>query len=259
MTELRQRITDASRAALAAAALQPLTTRVERVRDAGIDFVVHVLDRSAHKPPAGGAADPFLAPEPALLVADVSPTHRLLLNKFPVLDAHALIVTRAFEEQSSALTFADFDALRRCLAEIDGLAFYNAGRVAGASQRHKHLQLVPLPLIAGGPRLPIEPGVSAALPFRHASGRFSRRLPPAQEWLDAYRALRLALRLGDDGYNLLATREWIMLVPRPRETFEGLGANALGFAGVMLVHGDAELDTLRRVGPARVLKEISEG
>jgi len=32
-------------------------------------------------------------------------------------------------------------------------------------------------------------------------------------------------------YNLLATREWMWLVPRCRETWEGLGANGLAFAG----------------------------
>ena len=44
---------------------------------------------------------------------------------------------------------ADFDALARGLAAIDGLAFYNGGTVAGASQPHKHLQLVPVPLGVG--------------------------------------------------------------------------------------------------------------
>ena len=29
------------------------------------------------------------------------------------------------------------------LAEVEGLAFFNGGTVAGASQPHKHLQVVP--------------------------------------------------------------------------------------------------------------------
>jgi ATP adenylyltransferase len=37
-------------------------------------------------------------------------------------------------------------ALTTCMHEMNGLGFYNSGIVAGASQPHKHLQLVPLPL-----------------------------------------------------------------------------------------------------------------
>jgi ATP adenylyltransferase len=66
-----------------------------------------------------------------------------------------------------------------CLAEIDGLVFYNAGKLAGASQRHKHLQLVPLPLVPNGLNVPIAPllastrfegaiGTAPGLPFAHA-------------------------------------------------------------------------------------------
>ena len=51
----------------------------------------------------------------------------------------------------------DFDAVWSCMAELDGLTFYNGRRAAGASQRHKHLQFVPLPLGLRGPAVPIEP------------------------------------------------------------------------------------------------------
>ena len=54
-------------------------------------------------------------------------------------------MTRAFEEQTDLLNLEDFAALWFCLQEIDGLAFFNGGKIAGASQRHKHLQLIPLP------------------------------------------------------------------------------------------------------------------
>ena len=41
------------------------------------------------------------------------------------------------------------------MAGLDGLAFYNSGEVAGASQRHKHLQLIQ-PLGPDGLRAPME-------------------------------------------------------------------------------------------------------
>lgn len=255
---LLQRIRDQTRQALAGGALQPLTTRIERVADGGVDYVVHVLQSRPAKPAPGGDADPFLDPEPALLVAEISSSHRVLLNKFNVLDEHALIVTRAFEDQVAPLTLADFEAVRWCLEQFEGLAFYNAGAVAGASQRHRHLQIVPLPLAAGIARMPLEPRDGRDLPFRHATARFGRALPPVAAWLASYGALRAALGVGSDGYNLLATREWMMLVPRPREQVEGLGVNALGFAGVLLVKDEAQLADLRRIGPAKLLHRLTQ-
>ena len=112
--------------------------------------------RSAAEASPGPRRNPFLPYEDALYVAAITPTHVALLNKFPVQDDHLLIVTRAFAPQEALLDADDFLALAACLAEVDGLAFYNAGEVAGASQPHKHLQLVPLPLADGLAGVPIE-------------------------------------------------------------------------------------------------------
>ena len=104
------------------------------------------------------------------------PAHACLLNKFNVFDHHALLVTQAYEDQDSLLTPADFEALLTCMAEFDALAFYNGGRIAGASQPHKHLQLVPVPLAAEDCRTPMDVAIARGrMPFRHALG------PPLQE------------------------------------------------------------------------------
>ena len=105
-----------------------------------------------------------------------------MLNKFNVVEHHLLIVTRHFEHQDTPLTPADWEAWWACLAEYDGLGFYNGGTIAGASQTHKHLQLVPLPLAPSGPRIPLEPllelpagaeelGRAPGLPFSHMLAR----------------------------------------------------------------------------------------
>ena len=112
--------------------------------------------RSAAEASPGPRRNPFLPYEDALYVAAITPTHVALLNKFPVQDDHLLIVTRAFAPQEALLDADDFLALAACLAEVDGLAFYNGGEVAGASQPHKHLQLVPLPLADGIAGVPID-------------------------------------------------------------------------------------------------------
>jgi ATP adenylyltransferase len=152
--------------ALRCGALRPIETTETLIDEGGVRFLVRQVSslarkeqtRQEHKVKAGegSAFNPFLPYEQDLFVADISDTHVALLNKFNVIDHHLLIVTRCFELQEALLDLADFAALTACMAEFDGIGFYNGGVQAGASQRHKHLQIVPLPLGASGPALPIE-------------------------------------------------------------------------------------------------------
>lgn len=260
--------------------LQPITTEVHVLEDAGVRFAVRVLgglDRkqraSARQLDAG--VDPFLPPyDDDLFVADVSETHVALLNKWCVVDHHLLVVPRVFEAQESALGVADFEALWACMMEFDALGFYNSGPEAGASQPHKHLQLVPLPIepagpvAAASPALPIEPLLeSARLPFEYALTRLrdSPHRSPAvagRVLADVYRELLAEVEL--DGcslprgpYNLLVTREWMLVVPRSCEAWEGVSVNALGFAGALLVPSLDDLVSFSKVGPLEVLARVA--
>lgn len=266
-----------SRRARASGALAPIDTDAVLVEDGGLPFVLRTITSPRRKiAVAADGGDPFAPPyEPDLFVAELSATHVVLLNKFPVLDRHLLLVTRAYRDQEAPLTESDCEALLRGLAEIDGLAFYNSGRIAGASQPHKHLQLAPLPPADAGPPLPFadalararfdgEFGRVAAWPFPHAV----TRLEPA--WLkdpaggagalaDRYRRLLAALDLNVDSpapYNLLATRDRLWLVPRSKERAAGISVNALGFAGALLAPDLEARDALLRKGPMRVLVEV---
>lgn len=281
-----------SQSALAAGALQPIATKERRVEDRGVRFLVRMVSSLAAKEASGAApaaasgppTDPFLPYEPALKVADLGPGHVCLLNKFNVIDGHLLIVTRAYEDQEALLTHADLAALWRCLGAIDGLGFYNGGPVAGASQPHKHLQLVPRALCTSEPDLPIEALIGRhrhrhqlqattipGLPFRHAFAWLDPRLAAdsaaaADASLDCYRALlaRVGLPPLADGpslrqsgpYNLLLTREWMLLVPRSAERCEGISVNALGFAGSLFVRDAAALGLVQCLGPFTLLSRV---
>ena len=254
------------------------------IEQSGVVFQVRIMMALAMKATATAAqsnADPFLPYDPNLFVAEISPTHVALLNKFNVVDHHLLLVTRAFEDQEMPLTREDCAALLIGLAEIDGLAFYNAGRAAGASQRHKHLQLIPLSAFPEA-QLPIEPllrsvqmagatGTVPGLPFVHAYAPmdpawFDQRKDGAPSLLTCYqsllRAVGMSVGVGLNHpaplrpYNLLATRQWVMLVPRSQEFFEGISINARGFAGALLVKNAAELDLLRSHGPMTALQSV---
>ena len=67
------------------------------------------------------AINPFLPYDEDLYVADLSPTHVCLFNKFNVFEHHLLIVTRQFVDQETPLDRTDFEALAVAMAEIDGL------------------------------------------------------------------------------------------------------------------------------------------
>ena len=280
-----------SRHALACGAMQPIETEEEVVRDAGIDFVVRRVSGLARKEEykrrarreTGPPANPFLPYEPDLFVAGVSNSHVALLNKFNVIDHHLLIVTRRFVHQESLIAGEDFAALAACLAQLDGLGFYNGAVLAGASQPHKHLQLVPLPLGKRGPPVPMEtlfepvrgqPGIVRVpgLAYLHAfswieAAWFDDPAAAGARLHGLYRALlaRAGVRALDaDGearqsapYNLLLTRGWMLLVPRSRERFDAISVNALGFAGSLFVREEAQLQLLKHVGPMAALEAVS--
>ena len=271
---------DGSARALKAGALQRMAAKSERVDEGGISFVVRVLAQ-IHRNHAQMAAqrrdgtNPFLPYDEDLFVAEVSPTHVCLLNKFNVIHPHLLLVTRAAEPQDSELTDADFAALATCMAEFDACGFYNGGAAAGASQSHKHLQLVPVPLGAGPERTPMDSRLLGAaaprLPFRHAFVRLDgleglegleglNGLAGPGNLIAAYRGLARSVDLdtAPRPYNLVVTRDWMLLVPRTRESFQGVSINALGFAGSLLVHSHEQLARVRELGPLRFLSEVSE-
>lgn len=274
---------EASQRARASGALVPLDTRVRPIEEAGVTFHVRVSPNVRHKEAAAQAEDrrdPFAPPyNHDLFVGHLSATHAVLLNKYNVLNDHLLLITRYWAEQASLLTPADCEALLRGLAGIDGLAFYNGGVEAGASQPHKHLQLVPLPLAPDGPALPCGElletsvftggvGQMALLPFHHAV----LRMDPA--WIDdparhghslaqAIASLWRALGYDPNGpdqpvpYNLLATRRWLWLVPRAHSGWDGLPVNALGYAGGLIARDQRAFDRLHEAGPMRLLTDCA--
>ncbi|MGH2412638.1 MAG: ATP adenylyltransferase family protein [Microcystaceae cyanobacterium] len=284
---LWEKITRQTKHALQCGELQTIATEYEFVEQDGVNFLVRILANLERKAEDWQQQtqqfNPFLPYEEDLFVAYISDTHLCLLNKFNVVPYHLLIVTRLFEEQESWLTLQDFEAMEACLSQIDGLAFYNAGKKAGASQRHKHLQLVPLPLIPGGLQMPIEPAIASArfhgtvgrvpsLPFIHgiihldSSG--ASPLEAAQTLLEAYHTLLRAIKLQDEtkvmgnrqsgAYNLLVTRRWMLIVPRSQESFQSIAVNSLGFAGTLFVRNPEQMKLLKNYGPLTILKKVAQ-
>ncbi|MFM7235696.1 MAG: ATP adenylyltransferase [Cyanobium sp.] len=256
--------------ALAQGALVPLQTTV---LDLGEVAPFH-LRRLEGAPPRhlkakGPQANPFLPWEPPLEVGRLGKSHVLILNKYPVQPAHLLLITQQWHPQSGWLGEGDWQAVAEVAADTGGLWFFNSSPTAGASQPHRHLQLLPrqrgessCPLASlllcqlqeGGPRWP----------WRYA---LSARWDPqgGKDLLSLYEEHAAILGLGDPAeaadpahaYNLLFDDQWFLTVRRVKENCAGFSVNALGFAGFLLCTKQSDLDWLKTRGPWRLLQEVA--
>lgn len=263
-----ERVRARAEAALAEGAMHSFECELEIVEDGGVDFV---LRRATHFPKGETSAgrteaapklpaNPFLSPEPALVVEPLGDTHLAMLNKFSVLREHLLVVTRTFVDQRAPLDLADFTALSQVMDGVDVLAFFNGGREAGASQGHKHLQLVTLPL---SPRRAVpmtallEPG-GARAPFTHAFVTLAPEdLARPEILLAKFQAASREARVGAGAYNMVLMREGVLVVPRRRDRVADVSINALAFAGSLFVRDAAHRDRLLATGLMQALVAVT--
>ena len=103
-----------------------------------------------------GAVDPFMPPFlPGLFISDLSPTHRLLFNKFSVCKEHSLVVSKEFERQDTPLNKEDWLAVALTIQSLKAFMFFNRGFKSGMSVLHKHIQVIPFESMTDG-TLPVE-------------------------------------------------------------------------------------------------------
>lgn len=222
----------------------------------------------------GPESSPFLPPDPELTVGPVGEHHVALLNKFPVCARHLVLARTEFQEQQTGVGLDDFRAIATLLSAEGGLAFYNGGPVAGASQRHKHLQWVPDGDSPASLRIYTEvfndelddltlvehPG----LPVQHCFVRVraGAGIPVDEAVASMHNAYTLALnhlglRTDSRGFvppfNTQVEDGWMLLVPRRQEKFQDISINALSYAGVLHVQRPDQVELIRQTGPLAVL------
>ena len=268
---LWQQALERSHQACAQGQLVPLETETLEL---GLDpfLVRRLLSRAPkHLGAAGPRPNPFLPWERALEVSRLPTGHVLLLNKYPVQPGHLLVITPDWQPQAGWLSPADVQAVVDVSSDTSGLWFFNSCAAAGASQPHRHLQL--LPRHPGQPRCPLEPQILAGLartagerafPWAHAlSPRRDRRSADELHRLILEQAASLGLGDPRDHarplhpYNLLFTDDWLLTVRRSREHCLGFSINALGFAGYLLATEGSDLARLQQDGPWQLLKAVA--
>ncbi|KAI8825451.1 ATP adenylyltransferase-domain-containing protein [Chytriomyces cf. hyalinus JEL632] len=152
--------------ALAAGHLVFTPSTCVQVHCDGIDFQIRHApslalkpQRPKHQNKQRKPFNPFLPPDVNLTVDEsLLGTHALLLNKFAVVRAHALVVTKAWASQSSFLDAKDWAAAWALMGQADSqfLGFFNCGPLSGASVPHKHMQFIPVHQGAVDDMIPIE-------------------------------------------------------------------------------------------------------
>ena len=277
---LPQLISDKYASALQNGDLHYTETSTNKTKDAksGMPYVVSYAPSLQMKPERGEQPErnPFAEPEPELTVLDdvADGDYRLLLNKFPIVSEHSLLVTKEVKDQQSPLSpkelLMSYKLLERLDDEDEGIrhmVFYNSGPSSGSSQDHKHLQVLRLPpnftslqdKLCGGkehflPNHKVEPLQSDKVTFAHFVvplpesedvnedllamtyvSLLQRTLSFFQDWLNEKPELQ-----DNKGYNVLLTKKWMCLVPRSSAKAKSLdiGFNSTGYAGLILVKNE---------------------
>lgn len=221
-------------------------------------------------------------------------SYAVLLNKYAVVRDHFLVITKEYASQNAPLTPTDLVQAYQFLvaAKKAGkqlLAFYNCGDRSGASQSHKHIQFIPVdgdgPPIEKlariqSPEEQFKPFTIDSLPYANFISRFPPATPLigtdilesllASTFLDLLDRVIATVRQdpdhppGSPSYNVLLTLEHIYVIPRKQENYirpESVigktSVNALGFAGMLLVKSEEELEEVKKEGVMNILKGVA--
>jgi microcystin degradation protein MlrC/ATP adenylyltransferase/5',5'''-P-1,P-4-tetraphosphate phosphorylase II len=251
-------------------ALGPIGTKTHLIQTAGgIRFAVRIVTSLELKKKAqqqvqlqqqrdrGGSVDPFAAPDPDLVVARVAlPHHVALLNKFPVIAGHMLLVTKEYHSQNERLSLEDFEALAACSDGKGWLAFYNCGPQSGCSQPHKHVQIVPYPFDDHVSLLDDMDG--ADLPFAHAIATVASWHGAEKNYAAYCRLLSDAEKHGScESHNVLFSAHKLVVIPRRAEEYKGISLNSLAFAFSLFAPSDEACHAIEREGPLLILAQIA--
>ncbi|WP_320664479.1 ATP adenylyltransferase [Prochlorococcus sp. MIT 1223] len=273
---LWDRVLRTNQKALQSNAIRPFKTKLERYLFEGYEYELRSLigKPRTQNSKIGPNKNPFLPWERELEVAKVNNDHVLILNKYPVELGHLLLITKYWAPQNGWLTYKDWQALASVESKIDGFWFFNNSENSGASQPHRHLQL----LYRKGTKylFPRQRWFEDHLQDKNHSNSslvrsvsvkrryYYRDKSSADELDDLYKQVCEEMKIGNTivntkpsiSYNLIITSDWISLIRRSKESYKGFNINALGFAGYFLITFNSDLSWLRRNSPLSILNEV---
>lgn len=236
------------------------------------DFIIRKLDTSKffNKSIYGPKQNPFYPWAKELEIAKIGNNHQLILNKYPVQEGHILLITNTWMPQNGWLDINDWMAIQKVNKDTNGLWFFNSSPIAGASQPHRHFQLlrrskneISCPREKWFLDLKNNNNRVSKLKKNINVSEFSFKESPTFIY-DQYLELSKSLGLGDPinnqkpkyPYNILITNRWIALIKRNSDKLHGFSINGLGFAGYLLVTEKSNINYLRKYGPEKLLENF---
>lgn len=260
------------------------------LRDHNINFSVKVIATRKYEEPKEKKPadyDPFERKVcEKNYLASLSKTHALIYNKFPLVPSHVLVITKEMERQTSFINRNDFYAALKVLQAMDCFVFFNGGAAAGSSQRHKHLQAIPLDSFPNS-KMPLNALVEAteendafvegvkytkinAFKFKHVLCKFEKGFMSnigcgsierqAKALEEIYMECQRQLGNSDLhlAYNFILTKNWFFVVLRKSEVAMGVvKINGAGFTGSFAVGSEEELEFVMKQDPIEILQAVA--
>ncbi|KAL4151412.1 hypothetical protein PRNP1_008357 [Phytophthora ramorum] len=302
---LRMSMLDVTQRATQSQALKKITAGYELLpaSEHGIRYILWAADAAHAKPKPQERKeqpktfrDPFAKEhlEQDLFVTQLHDTHNLVLNKFNVVDEHVVLPTIEFASQEQPLSAADFRAMWTAMKGLDAFAFFNCGFESGASQPHKHMQLMTYPSMKAITGLDMPPLLHfidqklpaysttetvqlPELPFCHFLHRIDLEDDDSEKAAvnlvaiynkvlqqmnsteyPTSQAVASSTSSLPVAYNLLLTSSFLFLIPRKAQSFNDIEVNSIGFIGSFFVRNDEQRVFFEtHGGPMELLRQVT--
>ncbi len=263
-----------SKIAVAKNSLTPLKTKIIKVypcKYGNFELRCITSEKPFHLIKKSKINNPFLPWDKDLEVSHVNRNHTLILNKYPVQIGHMLLITNTWAPQNGWLNIHDWEAIEIVDKDTSGLWFFNSCPQAGASQPHRHIQLLRRHYseiicprnnwfmnYSTNEKLLNRKLYNSAIVLKKDS------LDDSNSLYKKYLKAAEMIGLGNPNnnleplkpYNLIITKDWIALIRRSSDGLNGFSINALGFAGYLLATSVSKISWLDDYGPEYLLQEL---
>ncbi len=236
------------------------------------DFIIRELDTSRFKKKNsyGPNQNPFNPWDKILEVDKIGTNHQLILNKYPVQKGHILLITNTWRPQDGWLDINDWIAIQMVNEDTSGLWFFNSSPIAGASQPHRHFQLlrrdhgeIICPREKWFLDLENNNDQDSKLKKNAVVSKFNfldNSINIYNLYLELSKKIGLGNPIDDEKpkfpYNILITNNWIAIIKRKYDHVHGFSVNGLGFAGYLLVTEKSNINYLKKYGPEKLLENF---
>ena len=181
-----------------------------------------------------------------------------------------MLITNNWKPQNGWLELNDWLAIQKVNEDTSGLWFFNSSPIAGASQPHRHIQLLRRSYDQDScPRekwfldLEVRNDKKTKLKKNIVVSKFNF-LENSSKIYNLYLKLTKKIGLGDPlndkkpryPHNILITNNWIAIIKRKFDHLHGLSVNGLGFAGYLLITEKSDINYLKKIGPEKLLEDF---